>query len=159
VATHEDDGAVNAVSSPARADRELRELNRRFYDSLRTDARLVEPERFNTWPLVRSLAAQARHRLEVAPGLRPRHPIGGRTSWISASRRLRNCVDVRRASPLTRYRSCRLPTPCSTLCAPSTSSSTSMMTIARCRSYPAFAHPAGIPPFRPSASIALDGVR
>jgi SAM-dependent methyltransferase len=84
VATHDDDGAVNAVSSPARADRELRELNRRFYDSLWTDARLVEPERFNTWPLVRSLAAQARHRLEVAPGLRPRLPIEG-THFVDIS--------------------------------------------------------------------------
>jgi SAM-dependent methyltransferase len=84
VATHEDDDAVSAESSPARADRELRELNRRFYDALWTDARLVEPERFNTWPLVRSLAAQARHRLEVAPGLRPRLPIGG-THFVDIS--------------------------------------------------------------------------
>jgi len=84
VAIHEDDGAVTAVSSPAYADRELREFNRRFYDSLWTDARLVEPERFNTWPLVRSLVAQARCRLEVAPGLRPRLPIEG-THFVDIS--------------------------------------------------------------------------
>jgi len=29
--------------------------NRRFYDLLWSGARLVEPQRFNTWPLVRSL--------------------------------------------------------------------------------------------------------
>ncbi len=79
-----DDGAVNAISSQARADRDLRELNRRFYDSLWTDARLVEPERFNTWPLVCTLVAQAQHRLEVAPGLRPRLPIEG-THFVDIS--------------------------------------------------------------------------
>lgn len=84
MAIHEDDGAVTAVSSPVYADRELREFNRRFYDSLWTDARLVEPERFNTWPLVRSLVAQARCRLEVAPGLRPRLPIEG-THFVDIS--------------------------------------------------------------------------
>ncbi len=53
------------------------ERNRRFYDQLWSEARLVEPDRFNTWPLVRRLAASARRRLEVAPGLRPRLPIAG----------------------------------------------------------------------------------
>ena len=61
--------------TPARADSELRDVNRRFYDALWTDARLIEPERFNTWPLVQSLLAPAQRRLEVAPGLRPRLPI------------------------------------------------------------------------------------
>ena len=61
----------------ARTEAELLEANRRFYDSLWTDARLVDPARFNTWPLVRSLLAQSRCRLEVAPGLRPRLPIEG----------------------------------------------------------------------------------
>jgi SAM-dependent methyltransferase len=51
--------------------------NRRFYDSLWSGARLVEPERFNTWPLVQSLLEGAVRRLEVAPGLRPRLPIDG----------------------------------------------------------------------------------
>lgn len=57
----------------------LRETNRRFYDSLWSRARLVEPTRLNTWPLVRSLAPTHPMRLEVAPGLRPRLPIDGTT--------------------------------------------------------------------------------
>jgi SAM-dependent methyltransferase len=36
---------------------------------------LVEPQQFNTWPLVRSLLPEAIRRLEVAPGLRPRLPL------------------------------------------------------------------------------------
>jgi len=54
---------------------ELREGNRRFYDLLWSGARLVEPERFNTWPLVQTLLAESHRRLEVAPGLRPRLPV------------------------------------------------------------------------------------
>jgi SAM-dependent methyltransferase len=69
------DVAMIATPSHTRSDPQLLEANRRFYDPLWSDARLVEPERFNTWPLVRSLAAQSRSRLEVAPGLRPRLPI------------------------------------------------------------------------------------
>lgn len=49
--------------------------NRRFYDGLWRDARLIGPERFNTWPAVQAMAETAAHRLEVAPGLRPRLPI------------------------------------------------------------------------------------
>jgi len=56
---------------------DLVERNRRFYDSLWSGARLVEPSRFNTWPLVQSLLSEAPRRLEVAPGLRPRLPIEG----------------------------------------------------------------------------------
>ena len=63
---------------------ELTETNRRFYDPLWRDARLVEPERFNTWPLVSSLVAQAHSRLEVAPGLRPRLPVEG-THFVDLS--------------------------------------------------------------------------
>ncbi len=62
---------------PARTSRELREANRRFYDALWADVRLVEPERFNTWPLLRPLVAHARRRLEVGAGMRPRLPIAG----------------------------------------------------------------------------------
>lgn len=58
-----------------RTDSELLEANRRFYDPLWTDAHLVGPERFNTWPLVCSLVSQSRLQLEVAPGLRPRLPL------------------------------------------------------------------------------------
>lgn len=62
----------------------LLEANRRFYDPMWRDARLVEPQRFNTWPLVRTLVAKARTRLEVAPGLRPRLPIEG-THFVDLS--------------------------------------------------------------------------
>ena len=63
---------------------ELLETNRSFYDALWADARLVTPERFNTWPLARSLAARAPRRLEVAPGLRPRLPLAG-TVFVDVS--------------------------------------------------------------------------
>lgn len=69
--------APAAATPRARIEAELLETNRRFYDSLWTDARLVDPARFNTWPLVRSLLGQSRCWLEVAPGLRPRLPIEG----------------------------------------------------------------------------------
>lgn len=62
----------------------LLDTNRRFYDALWTDARLIAPERFNTWPLVSALAASAPRRLEVAPGLRPRLPLRG-TSFADVS--------------------------------------------------------------------------
>jgi SAM-dependent methyltransferase len=58
--------------------------NRRFYDSLWSGARLVEPERFNTWPLVQSLLRESVRRLEVAPGLRPRLPLEG-TQFVDIS--------------------------------------------------------------------------
>lgn len=57
----------------------LRETNRRFYDSLWSRARFIEPRRLNTWPLIRSLLPACPRRLEVAPGLRPRLPIDGTT--------------------------------------------------------------------------------
>lgn len=59
----------------AQSAQDLRDANRRFYDLLWSGARLVEPERFNTWPLVRSLLPESARRLEVAPGLRPRLPL------------------------------------------------------------------------------------
>ena len=67
-----------------RNDSELLAANRGLYDPLWRDARLVEPELFNTWPLIRSLVAVAGRRLEVAPGLRPRLPIAG-TSFVDIS--------------------------------------------------------------------------
>jgi len=54
---------------------ELLDANRHYYDALWTGARLVEPHRFNTWPLVQSLLPQGGRQLEVAPGLRPRLPL------------------------------------------------------------------------------------
>jgi len=67
-----------------RTESELLDDNRRFYDSLWSDARLIEPQRFNTWPLVQSLLTEAHRRLEVAPGLRPRLPIEG-TQFVDIS--------------------------------------------------------------------------
>ncbi len=72
------------TSLPARTDSELLDINRHFYNALWADAQLIEPERFNTWPLVRSLLAPGQRRLEVAPGLRPRLPIEG-TQFVDIS--------------------------------------------------------------------------
>ncbi len=72
------------MRSQHRGARELREINRRFYDSLWSGARLMEAPRFNTWPLVQSVMGATRRRLEVAPGLRPRLPIDG-TQFIDIS--------------------------------------------------------------------------
>jgi SAM-dependent methyltransferase len=68
----------------AREGRELLDQNRRFYDSLWSGASLVQPERFNTWPLVQSLVSEVGTRLEVGPGLRPRLPIAG-TQFVDIS--------------------------------------------------------------------------
>jgi SAM-dependent methyltransferase len=70
--------------SPDRSGRELLEANRSFYNSLWAGARLVEAERFNTWPLVDSLVRGCPQRLEIAPGLRPRLPIAG-TQFVDIS--------------------------------------------------------------------------
>jgi SAM-dependent methyltransferase len=66
---------MQARRHPIRTSQELVEDNRRFYDSLWAGCRLVEPNRFNTWPLVQSVLPSSGLRLEVAPGLRPRLPI------------------------------------------------------------------------------------
>ena len=71
-------------SATLRGDAELLRANRGFYEALWTQARLVEPRRFNTWPLLRELAAAAPRRLEVAPGLRPRLPLQG-TCFVDLS--------------------------------------------------------------------------
>src|SRR5271169_1525717 len=70
--------------SQTRSECEILDENRRFYDLLWSGARLVEPQRFNTWPLVRSLLPESGRRLEVAPGLRPRLPIEG-TQFVDIS--------------------------------------------------------------------------
>jgi len=74
----------NPTGPPARTSHELREANRRFYDALWADVRLVEPERFNTWPLLRPVVAQSPRRLEVGAGLRPRLPLAG-THFVDIS--------------------------------------------------------------------------
>src|SRR5436189_60679 len=59
-------------------------VNRRFYDGLWDEARLIEAQHFNTWPLVSSLLDSERPRLEIAPGLRPRLPLAG-TRFVDIS--------------------------------------------------------------------------
>jgi SAM-dependent methyltransferase len=71
--------------SLANRDAQLVRANRGFYESLWAGASLIGPERFNTWPLLRELAAAAPRRLEVAPGLRPRLPLEG-TCFVDLSR-------------------------------------------------------------------------
>lgn len=53
----------------------LLDTNRDFYDRLWSGASLVEPERFNTWPLIQTLTRDAPRCLEIGPGLRPRLPL------------------------------------------------------------------------------------
>jgi SAM-dependent methyltransferase len=89
---------------PPRGDAELLRANRQFYNALWSDAQLIQPQRFNTWPLVRSLLPLTRERLEVAPGLRPRLPIEGtRFLDISAAAlaRLRECGASVVQAPIT----------------------------------------------------------
>jgi SAM-dependent methyltransferase len=75
---------MKPMPSLTRSGQELLDANRRFYDLLWSGAQLVEPERFNTWPLVQSLLSEYHGRLEVAPGLRPRLPILG-THFVDIS--------------------------------------------------------------------------
>src|SRR5216684_6127759 len=75
---------MQAKLQQTRTAQQLVEDNRRFYDSLWSGSRLVEPDRFNTWPLVQSLLPPSGLRLEVAPGLRPRLPIEN-TQFIDIS--------------------------------------------------------------------------
>lgn len=75
---------MTSNTSPPRNDADMRDANKQFYDPLWASAKLVEPRRFNTWPLVEALAANAPRRLEVAPGLRPRLPLAG-TQFVDIS--------------------------------------------------------------------------
>jgi SAM-dependent methyltransferase len=63
---------------------ELLAVNRLYYDSLWSGAQLVEPGRFNTWPLIQTLLPRGGRCLEVAPGLRPRLPLEG-TQFVDVS--------------------------------------------------------------------------
>ncbi len=75
---------MHAKSSQSLSAQELVNENRRFYDSLWSQSRLIEAHRFNTWPLVQALLPDSPRRLEVAPGLRPRLPIDG-THFVDIS--------------------------------------------------------------------------
>jgi len=83
-ATSGNSAIVQPEPSQTNIERELLARNRRFYDLLWSGARLVEPQRFNTWPLVQSLLPTSAQRLEVAPGLRPRLPLKG-TQFLDIS--------------------------------------------------------------------------
>ena len=72
-------------SSTPRTESQWLELNRRFYDLLWADAKLIKPQRFVTWPIVQSLVRNLARRIEIAPGLRPRLPIDG-TTFVDISR-------------------------------------------------------------------------
>jgi len=85
------------TAQPARGDAELKAVNRHFYDALWGDARLIEPQRFNTWPLVAELAAASGARLEVAPGLRPRLPLHD-TVFVDISLQAAKCLHAHEAS-------------------------------------------------------------
>ena len=82
----------SARTADNRSDAELIRRNHNFYESLWARAKLIDPARFNTWPLLQELARQAPRRLEIAPGLRPRLPLDG-TCFVDLShaalRRLR----------------------------------------------------------------------
>lgn len=57
------------------ASSQVHHTNQVFYDGLWSNVKLIEPSRFNTWPHIKALAAQAPQRLEVGAGMRPRLPI------------------------------------------------------------------------------------
>jgi SAM-dependent methyltransferase len=73
--------AARAVPHATRSDIDA---NRRFYDALWSASYVVSPQRFNTWPLLSTLAASATARLEIGPGLHPRLPIAG-THFVDVS--------------------------------------------------------------------------
>ncbi|HET7300134.1 MAG TPA: class I SAM-dependent methyltransferase [Oleiagrimonas sp.] len=86
------------ASAPhARSDAEMAAVNRGFYDALWSGSRLIEAPRFNTWPLVAELTANADTALEVAPGLRPRLPLAG-TQFLDISTEAVACLRARGAS-------------------------------------------------------------
>lgn len=66
---------IQPLDAPVRGAGALLEANRHYYDALWSGARLIEPQRFNTWPLVQRLLPASGRQLEIAPGLRPRLPL------------------------------------------------------------------------------------
>ena len=56
-----------------------------FYNALWQKARLEDPDRFNTWPLVSELLPSSPARLEIGPGLRF-GPAGCRSAGLQACR-------------------------------------------------------------------------
>jgi SAM-dependent methyltransferase len=84
-------------ASAARSDAELLVANQRFYDLFWSGAQLVEAQRFNTWPLVRSVLPSSKRQLEIAPGLRPRLPLSD-TQFVDISTSALNVLRERGAS-------------------------------------------------------------
>ncbi|TAL85075.1 MAG: class I SAM-dependent methyltransferase [Rhodanobacter sp.] len=80
-----------AEATASRRNDAMTRANRGFYEALWADARLVGPERFNTWPLLGTLAADTPRRLEVAPGLRPRLPLHG-SLFVDLSQNALRCL-------------------------------------------------------------------
>ncbi len=66
---------ATATSAVQRDDDVMLETNQRFYDDFWSGVRLIQAERFNTWPLVQSLLPPSGMQVEIAPGLRPRLPL------------------------------------------------------------------------------------
>lgn len=72
------------MNMPENPTADVKAVNQRFYDRLWSRAKLIAPERFNTWPKVQELLPTHPRRLEIAPGMRPRLPIPG-TQFIDIS--------------------------------------------------------------------------
>lgn len=75
-------GAVHAPpveGAQGRTCSDIAARNQGFYDALWSASSVTLPQRFNTWPLLSTLAASAPARLEIGPGLRPRLPVAGTT--------------------------------------------------------------------------------
>ena len=85
------------LEAPVRSDAQLLVANQRFYDLFWSGARLVEAQRFNTWPLVSSILPQSGRQLEIAPGLRPRLPLRD-TQFVDISAPALNVLRERGAS-------------------------------------------------------------
>jgi SAM-dependent methyltransferase len=83
------------------------EVNRRFYDGLWSGTRLVQPHRFNTWPMVSKLAEASSRRLEVGPGMRPRLPVKD-THFADISEPALNAL-ARHGGKVEQARICNLP--------------------------------------------------
>ncbi len=79
------DETADAVHAPpvegaqGRTCSDIAARNQDFYDALWSASSVTLPQRFNTWPLLSTLAASAPARLEIGPGLRPRLPVAGTT--------------------------------------------------------------------------------
>lgn len=76
--------ALFRESTPCRGSIDLTAKNRDFYQLLWGAAKVVAPDRFNTWPLVSGLCREEGRRLEVGAGLRPRLPLEG-TKFVDLS--------------------------------------------------------------------------